>query len=171
MAMLSRGGRQECLTDMWNHQDHEELRKIRKALERLVDIFEPRLTSIEIKFDPQEDSMSAAAVTLNIGQTTVASVVGFDQFGNPFTPVPQPSWAIDNPGIASIVPDATTPASEDVTGVATGTANLTAGLTTAEGLALTATGVVTVSAAAKPVLSSIQIQFASPATPAAAAKK
>lgn len=72
------------------------------------------------------------------GQVAVATILGFDQFGNPWTgPIPTPTWAIDQPNVASIAADTTDPENEDVTAVANGTANLNFQLTTVEGLALT----------------------------------
>lgn len=110
-------------------------------------------------------SLISGPVTLTtFGQVVVAQVVGFDQNGNPWTgPIPTPSWSIDNTSIASIAADATNPANEDVTAVANGTANLTASLTTAEGLALSDVEQVIVNIPIQPppppVLSSIKVQF------------
>ena len=91
------------------------------------------------------------------GQTATAVVIGFDQFGNPWTgAIPAATFTVDNSGIATV--DAT---SGLVTAVADGTANLTASLTTAEGKALSDVEQVIVAIAPPPtpVLSSIKVQF------------
>lgn len=139
--------------------DRDLLEHIAEAVDKLLLVSVQQLTRIEIVFNTKENKMSAAATTLQIGQMAVASVIGFDQNGQPFTgTIPQPSWSVDNPQFASITPDATNPANEDVTGVAAGVANLTAGVIVG-GTTLTATAQVTVAAATGPVLSSIAIQF------------
>jgi hypothetical protein len=160
--------------------DHDE-KDIKKLLAGILVVLEdirdelhhkPILTRISIKLIAQEDSMLSPAITLNVGQTQQVTVVGFDQNGNLWTqPLPAPNWSIDQPGVASIAPDPTTPTNEDVTGVAVGTANLTAGLTNAQGTALTATAQVTVTASTTPVLTSIQIQPVASAAASAAVKK
>lgn len=155
---------------MWGHRSERQLlEEVLKDLKEILELVRPRLVGIEIVFENQimeGFTMSTAAVTLQVGQMTVATVVGFDQNGNPFTPVPTPSFAIDQPAVAAIAPDAVTPTSEDVTGVSAGIANLMAAVVNAAGVTLTATGVVTVTpAVGAPVLSSIQIQFSTPTTP------
>lgn len=100
-------------------------------------------------------------VTLtSVGQTVTAVVLGFDQFGQPWTePLPPVSFSIDNPAIATSTPSADG-VTDIIEAVADGTANLTASLTTAEGVALTDTETVTVAIAPPaPVLSSIKIAF------------
>lgn len=153
---------------LFDHSGSEEvrlLRRIKDLLEQLVDNVVPHLTEIQIVFQTG-DNMATGAVTLNIGQTTVASVAGFDQFGNPFSPVPTPTWAIDQPSLDSIVSDPTTPANEDVTSLAPGTANLSAAVAGSNGT-LTATAVITnVAVTPTPVLTTIAIEFSTPATPA-----
>lgn len=104
--------------------------------------------------------MAEGAVTLNVGQKTVASVDGFDQFGNPFPNVPAGSWSIDNPALDTISQDATNPANEDILSVAAGVANLTATVTNAQGTVLTDTEAIT--NVATPVLTSIKINFSTP---------
>lgn len=108
--------------------------------------------------------MAEGPVTLTVGQTTIASIDGFDQFGAAWTgAVPSPSWSIDQSAMDSITADGS---NEDVTSLAAGTANLTASLTTAEGKLLSDSEVIT-NVAQAPVLSSIKINFAAPVTPAA----
>lgn len=94
-----------------------------------------------------------------VGQTATASVVGIDQFGNPFTgTIPTPTFsASDTAGTIATFD----PATGIVTAVANGTDSITASLTTAEGLALTDTEVVTVAIpVVAPVLTSIKVAFA-----------
>lgn len=98
--------------------------------------------------------MPVGPVTISVGQTKVASVVGFDQNGAPFSgPIPTPTFSVDNAAVATV-----DPASGLTTGVSAGVANATATLTTAEGLTLSDTETVTVTAVV-PVLSSIKISF------------
>lgn len=98
------------------------------------------------------------------GQNVTASIAGFDQFGNPWTGViPPVTYTIDNPSVATSAPNADG-LTDGVTAVTNGVANLTATLTSAEGLALTDVETVTVNISGggggTPVLSSIKIQFA-----------
>ena len=101
-------------------------------------------------------------VTLtSVGQVATASVVGFDQFGNPMPAsfvMPSITWTDDDAAGAIVTLDAV---AGTVTAVANGVANLTASVTSAEGLALSDTETVTVAIpVAVPVLSSIKIAFA-----------
>lgn len=106
------------------------------------------------------------AVTLTTaGQQATASILGFDQFGNPWTgAIPPVSYSIDDSTIATSTPNADG-VTDVVAAVANGVANLDANLTTAEGLALSDTETVTVAIPVvpppTPVLSSIKIAFAS----------
>ena len=95
-----------------------------------------------------------------VGQTGTAVVVGFDQFGNPWTgAIPPVTYAIDNSSIATSTPNPDN-LTDLVTAVANGTANLTGSLTTAEGLALSDVEQVIVAIqTAPPVLSAIKVQF------------
>lgn len=131
----------------------------------------PRIFSIKIAFtEPStklgENTMAVQGpVTLtSAGQVTTASINGFDQFGNAWTgTIPLVTFTIDNSAFATSVPNADG-ITDAVTAVATGVANLTATLTTFEGLALTDTETVTVNIPVVPppvpVLSSIKIAFA-----------
>lgn len=136
----------------------------------------PKLSSIRVAFTPTEtaqeqgdDCMSTAVqgpVTLTTaGQLAQASVLGFDQFGNPFAgTIPPVTFSIDNPSVASSTPNSDG-LTDEVAAVANGVANLTATLTTAEGVSLSDTETVTVAIAAAPpppapVLSSIKLAFA-----------
>ncbi len=94
------------------------------------------------------------------GQQVTASVVGFDQFGQPFTgTMPAATLSSDDTAQAIVTFDPTTGLT---TAVANGVANITANLTTSEGLALTDTEAVTVAIPVvpppTPVLSSISLQ-------------
>jgi len=120
----------------------------------------PVLTSIQLRF--KGDFMpTAGPVTLTTaGQQVTASVLGFDQFGQPFTgAMPAATLTSDDSAQAIVQFDPTTGLT---TAVADGTANITASLTTAEGLALTDTETVTVAInpPPTPVLSSIKVAFA-----------
>lgn len=123
---------------------------------------EPQLKQIRIQFG---GIMPLGPVTLNVGQSATATVVGFDQLGAPWTgPIPTPTFSVDNPAIASSTPSADGQ-SAVVLGVSEGVANESASLTTAEGLALSTSETVTVSAPPPPppptpVLSSIKLNFA-----------
>ena len=134
--------------------------EIKHDLDQFV---KPRLTFIKIAFRAGDNNMAEGPVTLNVGQKTVASIDGFDQFGAPFTgPIPTPTWSIDNPALDSIAADATNPENEDVTSLAAGVANLSVSLTSAEGLVCKDTQAIT-NDAAVPVLSSVKINFSTPA--------
>lgn len=130
---------------------HELRHELRRDVQEILDLLRPRLSSLVISFDG-----GIMPATLTVGQVTTASVQGFDQFNQPFpidfTANP-PSWSIDQPTVASIAPNSATPSSEDVTGVAAGTATLSvacAGLTTSDTVTVTAPA---------PVLTSLKINF------------
>ena len=127
---------------MFNRNEERYLESIADSLKKIARDLEPKvLSSLAIQFYIG-GSMSTAAVTLIVGQSTVATVTGTDQFGNPFTPLPAISWSIDQPTLDSITADATPPA-EDVTSLAVGTANLTASATNAASATVSVTGVIT----------------------------
>ncbi len=114
-------------------------------------------------------------VVLNVGDSTVASLVGFDQTGNPMPAgfvMPATTFAIDNAAIASSTPEADS-VHDDVLALTSGVANLSGSVTSAEGLALSDTETVTVSPVVlpPPVLSSVKLAFASATTAAKAAVK
>ena len=96
------------------------------------------------------------------GQQVTASVLGFDQNGNAFTgTMPTATLSSDDTSQAIVTFDPTTGLT---TAVANGVANITATLTTAEGLSLTDTEAVTVAIPVvpppTPILSSIKVAFA-----------
>lgn len=161
---------------MSHHHEPEQIRN--HQLSKLIELAEaqlcylrviaaevapPQLSSIQIVFEG--DSMpTAGPVTLTaVGQQTTASVLGFDQFGQPFTgTMPPATLSSDDTAQAIVTFDPTTGLT---TAVANGVANITASLTTAEGLALTDTEAVTVAIPVvpppAPVLSSIKVAFSS----------
>lgn len=148
--------------------EHQILRILWRIKHRLE---APKLYSIKIVFTAlsTQKGVSPMAtvgpVTLTTaGQVVTASIAGFDQLGNPWTgTIPPVTYAIDNSAIATSVPNADD-LTDAVTAVSNGVANLTASLTSAEGLALTDTESITVAIPVvpppTPVLSSIKIQFA-----------
>ena len=123
----------------------------------------PILNSIRVQFSKGTSMPTPGPVTLvTAGQQVTASVVGFDQFGQPFDPAAMPASTLssDDTSGAIVTFD---PATGLTTAVANGVANITASLTTAEGLALTDTEAVTVAIPVvpppTPVLSSIKVAF------------
>lgn len=152
----------------YHHDDRIEydIEEIVEDVGHLVrDIFHPHhrtLTKIKIQFR-RNNMPTAGPVTLTTaGQTVTASVLGFDQFGQPFTgTIPTPTFSSDDTGGAIVTFD---PSTGLVTAVANGVANITATLTTAEGTSLTDTESVTVAIPVvpppTPVLSSIKVAFA-----------
>jgi hypothetical protein len=148
----------------------EEVERIQWRIEDEIVHLKPRLSFVQIAFTAPstkgENLMSVQGpVTLtSAGQVTIASINGFDQFGNAWTgTIPPVTFTIDNSAFATSVPNADG-ITDTVTAVANGVANLTASLTTAEGIALTDVEAVTVNIPVVPppvpVLSSIKIAFA-----------
>jgi hypothetical protein len=132
----------------------EQVRLDREILARLGP---PKLSFIKIKFG----GTMQGPVTLTVGQKTKATVVGFDQNGAVFTgTIPPVTYTLDNPAFDSSTPDGSN--GDDIVSLAAGVANLTAALTTAEGVALTDTETITNTAVVQK-LSSIKIDFSTPA--------
>src|SRR6266481_2772475 len=99
-------------------------------------------------------TMPVGPLTIAVGKPFVASVVGFDQNGSPFGgPIPAATFAVADATVASIDPTAGTGS-----GLAGGVTGVSASLTSAEGLALTDTETLTVTAVV-PVLSSIKVSL------------
>jgi len=122
-------------------------KEILARLARIESTLAPRLTSLIIQFEGGQ-----MAASIEVGKTVNATVLGFDQNGQPFDLTGQAvSWSVDNSAIATAAPADGNPTT--VTGVAPGTANLSVAVG-----GLTATDQVTVTAPA-PVLTSLQIQF------------
>lgn len=122
----------------------------------------PFLSAIQLQFRGKDMATPGPVTLTSAGQQVTASVVGFDQFGQPFTgTIPTPTFSSDDTAGAIVTFD---PATGLTTAVANGVANITASLTTAEGLALTDTEAVTVAIPIvpppTPVLSSIKVAFA-----------
>jgi hypothetical protein len=124
----------------------------------------PRLSHSKLEFKRRHRRMAnPGPVTLtSAGQQVTASVVGFDQFGQPFTgEMPAATFTSDDTAQAIVQFD---PQTGLTTAVANGVANITATLTTNEGLSLSDTEAVTVAIPVvpppTPVLSSIKVAFA-----------
>jgi hypothetical protein len=154
---------------MW-HFEHEnkELEEIERQEKEILYLLQHKLSTIKIRFKFKEKNMANTdPVTISVGQVIVATIVGFDQNGQPFLgTIPTPTWAIDNSALATIATDATNAADEDITGVAPGVSNLSASLVNAQGTTLTDSEPVTV--VVPQVLTSIQIQFLTSLAQAAA---
>jgi hypothetical protein len=161
----------------------EMLKELLHLARRIESQTMPRLTSIEIAFSlpstetgdtpmsttPPPSGLAPVAgpvILTSVGENTIASILGFDQFGNPWTGAIPPVTYVSSDAANAII--TSTPAADGVTdsvaAVGNGVANLTASLTTVEGLALTDTETVTVALTATPppptpVLSSIKIAF------------
>lgn len=144
----------------------DEILRIDRETRRDVELIENRLRSklatIKIKFKGASMATPGPVTLTSVGQTVTASVVGFDQFGQPFTgTIPTPTFASDDTAGAIATFD---PSTGLLTAVASGVANITATLTTAEGLSLTDTEAVTVAIPVvpppAPVLTTIKVAFA-----------
>lgn len=148
-----------------HNEEREEIRLLREQVLLLREIRDelhptPKLAVIRIAHTLINGVNMLGPVTLTVGQSTKATVVGFDQFGAVFAgTIPQATWSIDNPALDSSTPD--TSNGDDIVSLAAGVANLTVSLTSAEGLALTDTETVTNTAVVQ-VLSSIKIDFSTP---------
>ena len=121
-----------------------------------------KLARIQLQFQGEQMPIAGPVTLTSAGQQVTASVLGFDQFGAPFTgTMPTATLSSDDTASAIVTFDPTTGLT---TAVANGVANITASLTTAEGLALTDTEAVTVAIPIvpppTPVLSSIKVAFA-----------
>jgi len=157
--------REHADADRAHHDAHEELELQREAnrLMRLElaqlriiagELAPKRLSSIKVQLTPGGSIMPVGPLTLAVGKTFTATIVGFDQNGAAFSgPIPAPSFSVDNPAVATV--DAT--AGSGVA-VSAGVANVTGSLTSAEGLAISDTETVTVTAVV-PVLSSIKVSL------------
>lgn len=121
-----------------------------------------KLTRVQILFLRGNMATPGPVTLTSAGQQVTASVVGFDQFGQPFTgTIPSATFSSDDSAGAIITFD---PQTGLCTAVANGVANITAKLTTAEGVELSDTESVTVAIPVTPpptpVLSSIKVAFA-----------
>lgn len=142
-------------------QVEEDILQVLRKIEHNTN---PRLSSIKVAFKKglhMSNPVAGPITLVAVGQQVTASVLGFDQFGQPFTgPIPTPTFSSDDTSGAIVTFD---PSTGLVTDVANGVANITASLTTAEGLVLTDTEAVTVAnpiaPPPTPVLSSIKVAF------------
>lgn len=117
--------------------------------------------------NPVSAPIAGPVILTTAGEQAIASILGFDQNGNPWTGTIPPVTFTSSDTAGAIV--TSTPnadgVTDTVTAVGNGVASLTANLTTAEGLSLTDTETVTVTLTIAPpppplVLSSIKIAFA-----------
>lgn len=128
---------------------------------------EPTLHRIKIQFHKGHHMANVGPVTLTtVGQTVTTSVVGFDQFGNPFTgDIPIPTFSASDTAGSIATFD---PSTGLVTAVANGVDNITATVdsTDSSGNPITLSDTETVTVAIPvvtpptPVLSSIKVAFA-----------
>jgi len=120
------------------------------------------LTTIKLIFkgvEPMPPIIPGPVVLTQAGQQVVAEVIGYDQFGNLWSGS-MPDWTLSNDNEDAATLDEGTGI---VTAVANGVANITADVTTAEGVALTDTESVTVNIAVEePVLTTIKVVFTNP---------
>ena len=136
-----------------DRDEHEELRLLRRALEVLERIERntaPKLTELKISIG---GIMPVGPVTINVGDSKKATVLGFDQTGAAFPidfTVNPVSWSLDN---ATAIQEHQSPSEDDLLATAPGTANLSA---TCAGF--TATDTITVIVPV-PVLSSIKVSI------------
>ena len=115
----------------------------------------PHIATIQLKGSSPMPTPGPITLTAQ-GETNQTVIVGLDQFGQPWTgPIPAATYSDDNSAAV------TTDANGLATAVANGTDNVTASLTTVEGLALSATLQFIVDIPAPvPVLTSISLQGA-----------
>jgi len=150
-------------TDQEINQILETEEEILRVERKILHNQNPRLSVIKIQFSKGTPMATAGPITLtSVGQTVTASVLGFDQFGNLFTgTMPTATLTSDDTAGAIATFD---PATGLTTAVANGVANITAILTTAEGLSLIDTEAVTVAIPVvpppTPVLTTIKVAFA-----------
>jgi len=144
-------------TSAFQQENRDRFARIEHELHHLIHP-KKRLSSIQIHFRKGRKPMPAPAVLTQVGQTVTATVLGFDQHGNPFTgTIPTPTFSSDDSAGAIVSFD---PSTGVVTAVANGTANITANLQTAEGVSLTDTEAVIVAIPVEtPVLSTIKVDF------------
>ena len=137
--------------------DKDEIKLLKHIIRELREFrrdFQPKLVSIQLLSKGTPMSTPGPITLTAAGQTDQTVLVGKDQFGNPWTgPIPAATYTEDNPSAATV------DANGLVTAVADGKDTVTASLTTAEGLALTATLEVVVAIPAPvPVLTSITLE-------------
>lgn len=155
--------------DREQREEVEILKRTEKIDERILSavdlIVKPRLSFIKIRFHKEKHMAGVGPVELGVGQTTIATVLGFDQFGNPFAidftnPANAVVWQIDNPTLASSTPnDDQSDTIANVNLGATAVANLTA---TCAGFSDTEQVTCDGPTQTQPVLTSIKVSFAAP---------
>ena len=149
LVLLRQEVRQLVELNLSNREEISLLKQIRDRLSTPA-----RLSFIKLIFGGR----MPGPVTLNPGQSVIATVEGFDQFGNPFpidftaNPV---TFTLDNPTLDTEV-TGTAPGTEDITYEAAGTANLTA---TCAGFSDTEQ---IINSSPAPKLASIKVSFGTP---------
>jgi hypothetical protein len=147
---------------MPEYGERDEIRLLREILEEIKKIhhhLQPKLAAIEIRFG---GDMQGPITLTPATKSTTATVLGFDQTGAPFTgKMPAVTFTPDVTTFDNFSPSGN---SDTITGIADGTTNLAASLTTAEGLPLSdTTQVITSGFAVVPVLTTIKLDFTPPA--------
>ena len=148
----------------------EESRKQTRLLREIRDEEKLKLSAIEIRFG---GDMQGPITLTPAAPSTVATVLGFDQTGAPWTgAMPAVTYTPDVTTFCTFAVSADG-TSDSITGTADGTTNFAASLTTVEGLALSDTSQVITSGftGTAPVLSSIKLDFNPPNTPLAARRR
>lgn len=112
-----------ALTKKLLHEEREERKLLLEIIADLKKLL-PHPTRVQIKFG---GIMAGNPLTLNVGQSSTATVQVLDQFGQifpnfDFTANP-PVWASDNTGSVGVAAG-TTPDTQSVSGVAPGAATL-----------------------------------------------
>jgi len=142
------------------YEEHREFREILELLHQIIGFLEPKLSAIEIRFG---GDMQGPITLTPTTKGATATVLGFDQTGAPFTGVIPP--VTFTPDVTTFCTFSTSGNSDAITGVANGTTNFAASLTTAEGLALSDTTQIITSGftVAAPVLTTVKLDFTTPA--------
>ena len=119
------------------------------------------LTAIKLLHTQNGDTMQGP-ITLNVGQSTTATVLGFNADGSPFTgTMPTASYTVSDPAQDSVTAGSANDAT--VTSLAAGSADFSVTLTTAEGIQLTdSTSITNVAVVPPQALSSIKLDFSTP---------
>ena len=135
-------------------------REVKKIEHKLEKKHHPKkkLKSIQLALG---DPPMQGPLNITVGQSSVASVLGFDQNGQPFTgTMPAASFSVDNPAFDSV-----DPSTGAIVSLAEGTATISVSMTSAEGLALSDSSQIINAPSAPPaqVLTSIKLDFTQPA--------
>lgn len=142
-------------------EDHllQDILKVLKDIRRELHAEISELTTIRILFG----GFMQGPITLTPATpATTATVLGFDQLGNPFTgPMPSATFTPDVTTFCTFTPAGN---SDAVLGTSNGTTNFGVLLTTAEGLVISdSTQIITSGFGVVPVLTTIKLDFTQPA--------